>query len=135
MYIFWQKWYNYSKIWKVQREDTQASKEFTSNLTSPPTNSVAQENSLHTITRKLPVKCRLINRVLETRFSGGRHMKKMPYKTWSDHGNWVFETRFIGLNRVFETREISNIYSLKTVLTNYIVWRTVLISNFSCYLA
>ena len=38
----------------------------------------------------------LINRVLETRFPGGHHMEKMPHQTLSDHGNRVFEIRFIG---------------------------------------
>ena len=38
----------------------------------------------------------LINRVLETQFPGGHHMEKMPHQTLSDHGNRVFEIRFIG---------------------------------------
>ena len=67
-------------------------------------------------------KGRLINRVLETQFSSGRHMEKTLYQMWSNHGNWVFETR-----------DVSNIYSLKTVPTNYIVWQKVLISNFGPY--
>ena len=76
------------------------------------------------------IKGGLINWVLETQFPDRRHAEKMPHQTWSDYGNRVFETRFIGLNRVFETRDVSNIYSLKTVPTNYIVWQIVLISNF-----
>ena len=72
----------------------------------------------------------LINRVSKTRFLGRRHMEKMAHHTWSNHGNRVFGTRFIGLNQVLETRDVSIIYSLKTVPTNYIVWQTVLISNF-----
>ena len=46
-------------------------------------------------------KGRLVNRVLETRFPSGRHVEKTPHWTWSDHGNWVFETLFIALNQVF----------------------------------
>ena len=43
---------------------------------------------------------RVINRVLETRFSCGRHMEKMPHQTWFGHGNRVFDTQFINQNRV-----------------------------------
>ena len=42
------------------------------------------------------LKIRLINRVLKTRFSSGRHVATMPHQTWSDHENRVFETLFIG---------------------------------------
>ena len=38
----------------------------------------------------------LINRVLRTQFLGGHHVEKMPNQTRSNHGNRVFETRFIG---------------------------------------
>ena len=37
----------------------------------------------------------LINRVLETRFPGGRHVENMSNQTWLEHWNQVFETRFI----------------------------------------
>ena len=60
-----------------------------------------------------------IDRVLETRFLGVHHKKKMSHQRWSDHEN-----------RVFETRDVSKKYSLKTVPTNYIIWQTVLISYF-----
>ena len=46
------------------------------------------------------LKGQFINRVLETQFPSGRHVKKTPHQMWSDdHGNRVFETWFI--NRVF----------------------------------
>ena len=72
----------------------------------------------------------LINRVLETRFPGERHVKKIPHQTWSDHENQVLETRFIAQNRVFETQDVSKIYTFKTVPTNYIVRKMGLILNF-----
>ena len=61
----------------------------------------------------------LINQVLETWFPGGRHVEKMLRQTWS-----TLE------NRVFETRDASKKYSLKTVPTNYIVLQIGLISHF-----
>ena len=72
----------------------------------------------------------LINRVLDSRFLGGRHMEKMPHQTWSDHENRVIETRFIAQNRVFETQDVSKIYTFETVPTNYIVRKMGLIPNF-----
>ena len=66
------------------------------------------------------LKGRLINQVLETRFSGGRHVKKRHIK----HDQTMeteFKTQFIGLNRVFENQDVSNIYSLKIVPTNHII--------------
>ena len=71
-----------------------------------------------------------INRVLDSRFLGGRHMEKMPHQTWSDHENRVIETRFIAQNRVFETQDVSKIYTFETVPTNYIVRKMGLIPNF-----
>ena len=58
----------------------------------------------------------LIKRVLETRFPSGRHIKR----------DQTMETEYLRLdlqvlNRVFQTRDASEKYSLKTVLTNYIV--------------
>ena len=38
----------------------------------------------------------VINRVLETRFPGRRHVEKILHQTWSTHENRVFKTRFIG---------------------------------------
>ena len=38
----------------------------------------------------------LINRVLNTRFPSGHHMKKIPHQSWSNHGNRVSKTQFIG---------------------------------------
>ena len=72
----------------------------------------------------------LINRVLDSRFLGGRHMEKMPHQTWSDHENRVIETRFIAQNQVFETQDVSKIYTFETVPTNYIVRKMGLIPNF-----
>ena len=43
---------------------------------------------------------RVINQVLETRFSCGRHMEKMPHQTWLGRGNRVFDTQFLDQNRV-----------------------------------
>ena len=48
----------------------------------------------------------------------------------SDHKNRVFETRFIGQNRVSETRDASIYYSLEIETTNYIVEKLCLVSNF-----
>ena len=77
-----------------------------------------------------------INQALETWFLGGHHVRKnatsdviRPWKlslwdsilahhTWLDHGNWVFETRFIGQNRVLQTRDASKSYSFRTGLLN-----------------
>ena len=41
------------------------------------------------------LKGRLINWVLETWFPSGRHIKKTPHQTWSDHENRVSKTQFI----------------------------------------
>ena len=65
---------------------------------------------------------RVINRVLETRFPCGRHMKKMSHQTWSDHKNWVSQTR-----------DASKKSSFETMLTNYIVWKMGSIPNFGHY--
>ena len=59
-----------------------------------------------------------INRVLETQFPCGHHVEK--YATL-DHRNRVSKTRFIGQNRVFETRDASKKYNLGIETTNYIV--------------
>ena len=72
----------------------------------------------------------IINRVLKTQFPGRHHVEKMSHQAWSDHGNWVFETQFISLNQVFETRDISKIYTSETVPTNYIVGKMGLIPKF-----
>ena len=72
----------------------------------------------------------LINQVLETRFPSGRYVEKMPYQTWSDQENRVFETRFIAQNQVFETWDVSKIYTFETMPTNYIVRKMGLIPNF-----
>ena len=74
-----------------------------------------------------------INRFLETRFLCGHHVEKTLHQTWSDHGNRVFKTRFIGQNRVFETQDISKIYTVKTVPTNYMVGKMGLIPNFDLF--
>ena len=76
--------------------------------------------------------CWLINRVLETRFSGRRHMEKTLHQTWSEHENRPSKTRFIAQKSSLLTRDVSKKYSLKTVPTNYIVWQTGLISHFGC---
>ena len=41
-----------------------------------------------------------VNRVLETRFTSGRLLTKVPPRNRSEHENRVYETRFIGQNRV-----------------------------------
>ena len=41
-----------------------------------------------------------VNRVLETRFTSGRLLTKVPPRTRSEHENRPLKTRFIGQNRV-----------------------------------
>ena len=76
---------------------------------------------------------RHINRVLESRFSSGRHVKKTSRQTWLDHENWVFKTWFIGQNRVFVTWDVNKIYTFETMSTNYIVGKMGLIPNFDLF--
>ena len=54
----------------------------------------------------------------------------MPHWTTSEHGNRVSKTRFIGQNRVSETRVASIWYCFVIGTINYIVWILLLVTHF-----
>ena len=59
-----------------------------------------------------------VNRVLETRFTGGPLLTQVPPRTRSNHENRPSKSRLIGQNRVSYTRDAIKPISLITKPTN-----------------